>query len=47
MYQGTAGGRARQFAAIPFELTIYQDVLHSLGHLVRIGIGCGVKNRLG
>jgi hypothetical protein len=30
MYQRTASGRARQLAAIPFELTIHQDVPHSL-----------------
>jgi hypothetical protein len=45
MDQRTAGGRARQLAAIPLELTIHQDVLHSPGNLVRIDIGCGVKNR--
>src|ERR1700733_7543387 len=45
MYQRTAGSRAGQLAAIPFELTIHDDVLHAPRHLVRIGIGCGVKNR--
>jgi hypothetical protein len=37
VYQPTAGGRARQLAAIPFELTIHQDVLHAPRRLVGIG----------
>ena len=36
-----------QFAPLPFQLTIHQNVLHTLGNLVRFGIGCGVKNGRG
>jgi hypothetical protein len=42
--QPTAGGPARQLTAIPLELTTQQDILHSFGNLVRVGIGCSVKN---
>jgi hypothetical protein len=44
MHQHTAIARSRQLAAIPFELTVHQDILRSPGHLIRIGIGCAVKN---
>src|ERR1700753_3542211 len=44
VFQRTATSRTRQLAAIPFELAIHQDVLHSPGHLIRFGIGCGVND---
>ena len=42
--QGTAGCDARQPALLPFELTVHQNVLHSLCNLIGSCIGCGIDN---